>query len=54
MCASDAAKAIASLDGVHHVRVDRLRGTFVVRHDPSLTDPSTISACVVDAGLHPA
>lgn len=35
-CASDAAAAIASMDGVLHVRVDRRRRSFVIRHDPAV------------------
>ena len=50
MCASDAARAI---EAVIHVRVDRFRGTFVVRHDPAV-DVDVITACVSDAGLLPS
>ena len=35
-CASDAAAAIASMDGVVHVRVDRRTRSFVIRHDPTV------------------
>ena len=52
MCVSDAAKAIESLDGVVHVRVDRRKRAFVVRHEPTL-GMSAIESCIVDAGLDP-
>ena len=54
MCASDASRAIESLDGVRHVRVDRRRGEFVVRHDPALAGVDDIESCLTESGLDPA
>ena len=51
MCLSEATRCIESLDGVVHVRLDRRRQAFVVRHDPDLIDESSIRSCVSSTGL---
>ena len=51
MCVTEAARSIESLDGVIHVRVDRRRVAFIVRHDPSLADEAAIRSCVSATGL---
>jgi copper chaperone CopZ len=52
LCAAGAAQSIEQIEGVHHVRVDRFRGAFVVRHDPTV-DVEAMSSRVVEAGLRP-
>jgi copper chaperone CopZ len=51
MCVSEAARSIEALDGVMFVRIDRRRQAFVVRHDPSLADETSILSCVSSTGL---
>ncbi|MGI9529079.1 MAG: hypothetical protein ACR2NG_05160 [Acidimicrobiia bacterium] len=51
MCLSEAVRCIESLDGVVHVRLDRRGQAFVVRHDPTLADETSIRSCVSATGL---
>ena len=50
-CASDAAAAIASMDGVLHVRVDRRTRSFVIRHDATVADATSLHERIAAAKI---
>lgn len=51
MCVTDAVSQLERLDGVAHVRLDRRRSCFVVRHETETVDPAALEAVIGDTGV---